>query len=388
MLEMNSTNGPDQETDPFEGTAYRFKERIAAGGMGEVFLVEHRNLGRDWIAKVLHASLATDAQIVDRFRLEAQTLGRLNHPHIVSAVGYSKTRDGRPFIVQEHLRGRSLSEEIEARGGLPVFEAVTYACQLLSALEAVHALGIVHRDIKPDNLYVCEHPTGARYLKVLDFGVVRVLLGVSEDAPLPPAVPTETGVVVGTPKFTSPEGAMGRKVDHRADIYSAGLVLYIMLTGQGPFDHVLNSSRQLVAHAAAVPKAPSRVAAGVIPAELDRVVLRALSKKAADRFQNAREFWEALIAAAGRSPSGIWTTTDTLRAEAALAAAADVPNGLELPEDLVSLQRTAAEPLPTPASEERRLGRLASSLIFLVIVVTTAIGVALLTGVFRGGERP
>src|SRR5262249_33271718 len=160
------------------------------------------------VAKVLHSRFADDALFVDRMRIEAQSLGRLQHPNIVQITGVGTTRDRRPFLIIEWLRGRSLADELEARGQIPPLEAIELSLQLLSALSAAHAIGLVHRDIKPDNLFLCVDGAGERKLKVLDFGIARVLPDAPAGAPDPLAIPTNTGFIVGTPRFVSPEGAM------------------------------------------------------------------------------------------------------------------------------------------------------------------------------------
>src|SRR6187549_2509170 len=261
---------PKQDlADPFAGTGYSALERLGAGGMGEVYLVLHRELGREFVAKVVHARFASDQRVLDRVRVEAQALGKLNHPHIVSVTGFGMTLDERPFIVMEHLRGRTLAAEVAARGALPAWEAVQYTLHLLAALEAAHALGIVHRDIKPDNLFLVEHPDGRRVLQVLDFGLARVLPGAGSAAPMPLALPTSTGHIIGTPHFVSPEGALGNKVDARADLYAAGLVLYTLLAGRGPFDRMKHVAQILDAQANLEPVAPSILAGASLPIALD-----------------------------------------------------------------------------------------------------------------------
>jgi eukaryotic-like serine/threonine-protein kinase len=291
-LDSNDSIAP--EADPLHGLPYRALRRLGGGGMGEVFLAQHRQLGRLCVAKILHARLAGDARLADRIRLEAQALGRLNHPHIVSIIGAGKTFDERPFIVMEHLRGETLADELLVRGQLPVVEALNYTCQLLRALGAAHALGIVHRDIKPENLFLCDSSGHGRTLKVLDFGIARVMPDASADAPQPLAVPTDTGLVVGTPRYVSPEGAAARRVDHRADLYAAALVLYIAVAGRGPFDHIRSEAMLLSAHAGQVPEPPSRFAKEPIPPELDRVLLRALRKNPEERYQSADALREDL----------------------------------------------------------------------------------------------
>ena len=279
--------------DPFEGTPYRTLDLIGRGGMGDVFKVEHRELGAKFAAKLLHAWLAEHPQVVDRVRLEAQTLGRLAHPNIVSITTFAQTQDGRPYLVMELLRGRSLASEC-AQAGMSVFGAVFFARQLLRGLGAAHELGVVHRDVKPNNLFLHEYDGGERTLKILDFGVARVLERFHPRTPPPLAYPTEGGALLGTPRFMSPEVIAGGRVDHRADLYGAGLVLYQMLTGRDPFHYVKGEELLLSAHAVEDPQPPSQAAKQTIPPALDRIVLKALAKRPADRFQSAGEFEAAL----------------------------------------------------------------------------------------------
>lgn len=305
--------------DPFEGTPYRALSRLARGGMGEVFLVQHRALEKRFVAKILHHALASDPQLVDRFRLEAQAAARLNHENIVSVVGVGAAQDGRPFIIMEELNGEPLATLLAARRPLPVAEALLYAMELLSALSAVHAVGLVHRDIKPSNLFICRNLDGGRFLKVIDFGIARVLPTAAEDAPRPLVVPTVTGTVVGTPRYVSPEGAKGAHVDERADIYAAALVLYVMLTGRGPFDDAPHESMVLSAHVKKEPEPPSRFALQPVPPELDRIVLMALRKDPDDRFQSADAFAQALhdVTELFARPQGWLETTTFARSELA-----------------------------------------------------------------------
>ncbi len=247
--------------------------------MGEVWAVEHAFLRRPFALKVLHAHLG---QFADRMRVEAQAMGRVNHPHIVSVVDFWISDDGRPCVVMELLEGRTLWDELLERHTLPVVESVEIACQALSALGAAHALGLVHRDIKPENLFLHDAPGYGRVLKVLDFGIARVIPDMTRRTPAPPDVRTATGAFVGSPRFMSPEASMGERVDGRADLFSIGLVLYLMLVGQGPFDSI-----------ASEPEPPSHLGKG-ISAELDAVVLRAIREDAAMRFQNAQDFVAAL----------------------------------------------------------------------------------------------
>jgi serine/threonine-protein kinase len=259
-----------------------------------VFVVEHREHGRRMVAKLLRAQLLDNAQVVDRLRLESQALSSLSHPNIVTVLGAALTRDGRPYIIMEYLRGRTVAAELQWVGSLPPLDALHYARQLLSALAAAHAIGIVHRDIKPDNLILCDRPGAPPQLKVLDFSIARVTPGISAQAPSPLQIPTDTGIIVGTPRYISPEATLGHHVDHRADLYGVGVVLYHMLTGRGPFDYAKNHSEQLVAHLTATPEPPSRHLRQPLVAELDAAVLKALHKDPKARFQTAQEFDQVL----------------------------------------------------------------------------------------------
>jgi eukaryotic-like serine/threonine-protein kinase len=291
--------------DPLSGQPYRALRLLGAGSMGEVFLAQHRELNTRCVVKIQHARLARDPSIVDRIRLEAEALARLSHPNIVSIIGSGQTLDERPFIVMECLQGQTMADELAARGQLPLLEALGFTCQLLSGLAAAHALGIVHRDIKPDNLFLCDGPRGQRTLKLLDFGVACTMPHAQLLGPSPLAVPTAAGTVVGALRYVSPEGALARRVDHRADLYSAALVLYFALAGRGPFDHVQSALLLLSAHVAEEPEPPSRFSKASIPAQLDEAVLRALRKAPDQRFQSAdalREELERIMSQLRSSP--------------------------------------------------------------------------------------
>src|SRR5690606_3770089 len=279
---------PSVRHDPLDGSEkYRAIQELGRGGMGEVFLCEHVGLGSKVVVKLLHAELSDKSALVDRMRLEAQALARLNQPNIVRVTDFDRTPTGRPFFVMEFLPGRSLADLVAERGGvLPVPEAVNMVRQALAGLGAAHQAGMVHRDIKLDNLFVADatgHDGQVRpTIKILDFGVAKVLAPTG-DAPAPLAVPTKTGMVVGTPLFFAPEQARGQKLDHRADIYAMGLVLYNLLAGRGPFDDAANITEMARAHVFKVPDPPSRLAPQPVSAELDAIVLRAVQKKPEDR---------------------------------------------------------------------------------------------------------
>jgi serine/threonine protein kinase len=268
--------------DILEGTPYQALGCLGRGGMGEVFAVVERAIGRRFALKVLHADFATTPELIDRMRLEAHALGRLQHPNVVDVVDFWTARDGRPCIVMELLEGRTLAKEILARRRLPPSEAIHWARQTLDALAAAHALGIVHRDLKPENLYLHEVPRYGRVLKVLDFGLARVLKEI-HGGPQLLSLRTQSGALVGSPRFMSPEQARGERVDHRADLYAFGLVFYEMLAGRGPFD---GGGQDALA--------PSVYAGAEVSKALDDLLLRAIRFEREERFQSADELRRAL----------------------------------------------------------------------------------------------
>ena len=347
MTEPPETNLP-AGGDPFEGTPYRWLRPLGGGGMGEVHLVEHRVLGADFVAKMPHAKFASNAQLMDRVRVEAQSMGRVDHPNVAKVIGLGQLPDGRPYLIMEVLSGHTLDSELRALDRLPLLEALRYAIQLCSALTAAHALGVVHRDIKPDNLFLHLDHDGTRVLKVLDFGVARVVPGISDNSPIPLAVPTDTGIVVGTPRYASPEACVGKRVDHRADIYGVGLVLYVMLAGKGPFDHI-RSERQVLAAHVQQPPAPlaSHKVEGWTP-ELEALVLRALAKDPADRFQTAAELEASLAALLQRAV--VTAERASVKPSASPAQQARAPRKTPAPAPVAQPLPAANPATPEPAS--------------------------------------
>ncbi|MFZ5895565.1 MAG: serine/threonine-protein kinase [Myxococcota bacterium] len=267
------------------GRPYRPVRFLGRGGMGEVWVVEHTTLGRRFAFKIQHAHVV---QFADRARVEAEIMGRIRHPHVVEIVDFWTSADQRPCIVMELLQGRSLWDELLEHPRLPMQEAVQWTCQALSGLAAAHSLGVVHRDIKPENLFLHEARGLGRVLKILDFGTARVL-PTNVHAPVQPSTRTASGAMVGSPRFMSPEGARGERVDVRADIFSIGLVLYTMLVGETPFDR---GSHKV--------DPPSRHTETEIPSDLDVAVLRALREDPAERYQTADEFIAALLPLSAR----------------------------------------------------------------------------------------
>jgi serine/threonine protein kinase len=268
-----------------EGTPYRPLERLGIGGMGVVYAVEHSLMLRRFALKVTHHHLAGRRDVEERFRLEAQALARTAHPNVVEVFDFWSGAYGRWFVVMELLTGKTLASELRGRGRLPYAEAVEIALQTLAALSAAHALGVVHRDIKPENLFLQDGFRRRRSVKVLDFGLVRLLPEHAGSLSLP-TIHTKTGTVVGSPRYLSPEGLRGERVGPASDLYSLALVLHQMLTGRGPFD---------AGETAVLPL--STYVEDVFPAALDDVMRRALSPAPSERHESADAFAHELRAA-------------------------------------------------------------------------------------------
>jgi len=251
---------------------YRVMRKLGAGGMANVYLAEDQELGRRVAIKILNERHAGDEQFVERFRREAKNAASLSHQNIVSIYDRGEA-EGTYYIAMEYLNGRSLRELILSRGPAPMSVAVDYARQILAALRFAHRNGIVHRDIKPHNVLV--DPEG--HVKVTDFGIARA--GASQM--------TEEGSIIGTAQYLSPEQARGTQVDQRSDLYSLGIVLYEMLTGEVPFtgDSPVEIAMK---HLSATPP-PLREKRPEMPTSLEMVVLRALAKDPAARYQTADE---------------------------------------------------------------------------------------------------
>src|SRR3954447_21322073 len=263
-------------TDPLIGRVfdrrYTIERKLGAGGMADVYLAEDQELGRRVAIKILDDRHAHDEQFVERFRREAKNAAGLSHPNIVSIYDRGEF-DGAYYIAMEYLEGRTLKELIVRNGPTPVPIAIDYARQILSAVAFAHRNGVVHRDIKPHNIVVARDGR----LKVTDFGIARS--GASQM--------TEVGSIIGTAQYLSPEQAQGNPVDRRSDIYSVGVVLYEMLTGEVPFsgDTPLEIAMK---HLRTVPSPPSDLNPKV-PHDLDAIVLRSLAKEPAQRYQSAEE---------------------------------------------------------------------------------------------------
>jgi len=258
---------------------YRIVRRIGSGGMADVYLAEDTHLGREVALKVLHRRFAQDAEFVERFRREASAAAGLQHPHVVGVFDRGE-HEGTYYIAMEYLRGRTLKDVVAAEAPLHQLRAIAIGVQILQAAGFAHRNGVVHRDFKPHNVIVDE----AGNVKVTDFGIARA--GASEM--------TETGSIMGTAQYLSPEQAQGQEVTARSDVYSIGVMLYELLTGKLPFE---GDSAVAIAlkHMQQQPPPLSREGLRIEP-NLEGVVMGALAKEPAARWQSAEDFAAALEA--------------------------------------------------------------------------------------------
>src|SRR6516225_4079958 len=263
---------------------YCITAKLGAGGMGEVFLAEDTRLDRKAAIKFLPADLADDPDRRRRFLTEAKAASALNHPHVCVVYDVGETEAGLPFIAMEFVQGQSLSDLVK-QGPLEISRVVAIAVQVADALDAAHSRRIVHRDIKPENISLNDRGE----VKVLDFGLAKRMLQESADSLRTTAAEQQTqeGQVLGTPRYMSPEQALGRAVDHRSDLFSLGSVIYFLLTGRPPFaGNTLGEVLDNVVH-----KQPEAIARFNydVPPELERITLKLLAKQVDRRYQSARD---------------------------------------------------------------------------------------------------
>jgi len=272
---------PDEEISQLRhatGSRYRVQKRLGGGGMASVYLAEHSQLERAVVLKVLHGHLAKDAEMIERFRREARAASQLVHPHIVPIIDTGEG-EGMLYTVMPYLPGGSFADRI-ATGSRPASEVAAVVAQAASALDYAHRRGIVHRDVKPDNILFDDDG----HAMVTDFGIAEA----RSQGRL-----TASGRAMGTPHYMSPEQAMGKLVDGRSDVYALGIVMYEALVGFPPFDGpdaFAVGYKQV--HEAVVP--PQQVNSE-IPQEMNDIVTRCLAKSPADRYDRANDLADALI---------------------------------------------------------------------------------------------
>jgi serine/threonine-protein kinase len=260
---------------------YRLTQLIGSGGMGEVYLAEHQMMKRPVAIKVIRPHRANDPSALARFEREVRATSRLSHWNTIEIFDYGRTADGTFYYVMEYLPGMSIADLVERHGPLPPERVVYLLEQTCDALGEAHALGLIHRDIKPGNIFAAERGGHHDVAKLLDFGLAKRTISVEESIQL-----TSEGSVTGSPLYMAPEQATGEaEADARTDIYALGAVAYLMLTGQPPFPGD-NAIKVMIAQASQAVTPPSQLRAD-IPADLEAIVMRCLAKHPADRIQDA-----------------------------------------------------------------------------------------------------
>ena len=337
---------------------YRLLKPLGSGGMADVYLAHDDILDRDVALKVMSTRYASDEEFVERFKREAQSAAALSHPNIVSIFDRGESEDGMYYIAMEYLPGGTLKDRILKRGALPAHTAAAVALQMAEALRAAHERDVIHSDIKPHNILI----TGSGDVKVTDFGIARAASSSSM---------TRTGHILGTAHYISPEQAMGEPVGPASDLYSLGIVLYEMLTGELPFDAdtpIGIAMKHVNGHLR-----PPRDLNPSVPDGINAITIRLLAKSPEDRYGSDSELIEDLERfCAGLDPSGA-TTEMMTRAMPAAAATT----------------RMKAPPPPQVAdrSKKRRGSAAPLVLVFLGLLVLAALAWASLQPAPGEAER-
>jgi eukaryotic-like serine/threonine-protein kinase len=379
------THGPPDPSlvgQLFDGR-YRIEALLGHGGMGAVYRAWHVHLEQRVALKVLRSHLIGDPVAARRLAREARGTYRLDSEHAVKVLDFGATDAGVVYLVMEHLDGRTVADELQVDGALAPARAARIAAQVCEALAAAHRLGFVHRDIKPDNVMLVRRGADPDVVKVLDFGLAKLIEGAAGAAVFSVAALTQQGVVFGTPEYMAPEQAMGHPLDGRADLYAVGATLFEMLTGRTPFVDP-SPIRLLAQHVKAAPPALGEVRPGLDVGALEDLVRKCLAKDPAARPATADELAAALRSLGDRLPSA------APRVPAAVATSATVDV------DAVNADAGAARGQPaapharsegTDAVPTRGLRRATRVTIAAVIVMTAALGAVTALALRHGTSR-
>jgi len=255
---------------------YRILEKIGSGGMGSVYLAKDIVLEREVAIKIISSEYANRPDLMARFKVEAVAQAKLNHPNIITIHSFKQEKNIY-YIVMEYVQGKTLKKIISEKGRIPVVTSLKYMTRVISAISYAHSRGVIHRDVKPDNVFITDEGN----VKIGDFGIAKIkgIEGL-----------TRTGSSLGTPLYSSPEQILGRKIDTRTDIYSIGITLYEMLVGCPPFTSATSSEYEIQkGHLELVPPKPSKLNSS-IPGSIDSIVMKSIEKNPQKRFQSARDF--------------------------------------------------------------------------------------------------
>jgi serine/threonine protein kinase len=312
---------------------YQILKCLAEGGMGTVYLAEHTTIGRRLAVKVLSPDVGSSPEMVQRFLQEARAASMIQHEHIVDIIDFGYTAQGQAFLAMELLDGEDLATTLDREKRIPWPRLRRMVLQICRALNAAHEKGIIHRDMKPDNCFRIKRGGNADFIKLLDFGIAKVMTeATTSRGKHPVAAATAAGTLLGTPEYMAPELARDGVPDGRVDIYALGVMMYELLTGDVPFRGETFMAT-VAKHMTQEPTPPSeRCPEAMIPPPIEAVILRAMAKDPAERYQNVRELTEAIIGA-----------DKQLRSTGLLLQA--VSDGL--PEEISSVHTTGAHAVQT-----------------------------------------
>jgi tRNA A-37 threonylcarbamoyl transferase component Bud32 len=350
------------------GGSYRVDRLLGEGGMGQVFAVTHLKLNKRFALKMLKKELARDPETRARFLNEAQAAGQIRHPNVVEVTDFASLPDGSAYMVMEYLDGQPLARMIKLGGAVPAMRAVSLIRDVASALQAAHEAGVVHRDLKPDNVFVLQ-VGGRETAKILDFGVAKVAGA---------AKLTRTGIVFGTPHYMSPEQASGGAVGPSTDLYALGVIMYEMFTGRVPFEADTYMG-VLTKHMFEAPVPPSQMpgAARELGA-LEDVTLRALAKRPEERFASMADLIAELDRIVSPTTDGQWVIAPATRLRVQSSDRPTRPAALGLADELEPPAREEVG-LPGRAARQERVRSIALVLVTAVLLagsVGTAVALA------------
>ena len=315
---------------------YEVASLLGVGGMGAVYKAQHVHMRKDVAIKVLHREMCSVSEVVARFEREAIAASRVEHPAIARSLDFGRLEaDGPFYMALEYIEGRNLEERLQEEGALPQWEVVRLMRLVVDGLVAAHAAGIIHRDLKPENIMLVRGDDGQEVPKILDFGIAKLS---AQDLKDQPAL-TQLGTVFGTPQYMSPEQAAGKAVDHRADLYTVGVIFYELLTGTNPFasdDMVVSLTKQLT-------EVPAPLPAGFSP-ELSALVAQLLAKEPSQRVQTAAELGQHLDALLTQGRVSLMAVTPVTPSARVGAESVDAPTVLGAP----STEAPALQPTPSP----------------------------------------
>jgi serine/threonine protein kinase len=298
--------GRPSDHDPLVGSTlsgrYRIIRKIGEGGMGIVYEAEHVLIEKRVGLKVLREDFSNRFDVVERFRQEAKSASKIGHEHIIDISDFGVTQSGANFFVMELLHGRDLAEELEKHGPLSPRRALGIVLQCAEALGAAHKKGIVHRDMKPENIFLVERKSDEDFVKIVDFGIAKMS---DVETGAPGRKLTKTGMIFGTPEYMSPEQGAGKPLDHRVDVYALGIILYELLTGRVPFmgDTFMGILTQHMFEQ--VPPLKAMNPRCNVPDEVERLVFRAVAKDPDERYRSMEELASELSGALMRTPNTV-----------------------------------------------------------------------------------